>query len=145
MSQGKIIVRTAEGRRELLCKIRKKWLLITPEELVRQQFVGYLLELGFSNGQISLEQSFSLDWGKQLRADIVVYSRSGVPLILIECKAPTIELSQDVFTQASKYNSSFKAKYIALTNGQNSMLFTSDDLINYRKIELKELSKLSIL
>lgn len=111
-------------------------MLLTPEENVRQQFVRYMVtDLGFEIGRISLEQGFTLDGGKMLRADIVVYGKDGKPEILIECKAPSVGLDIESFRQASKYNRHFKANYLVLTNGKTILILRTDDYICYNSVE----------
>ncbi len=95
--------------------IRKKNLLLTPEEWVRQHFLYFLLQLGYPQSQIALESGLYLN--QQLRrTDILVY-RNRKPVLLVECKAPTIKLSQDTFDQASRYNLKLKVNYMVITNG----------------------------
>lgn len=97
--------------------VRKKYILLTPEEWVRQHFLNYLtanLSVPFS--MISIETS--LKYNKlSKRADIMVYSTAGTPLLLVECKAPTVKLSRDTLLQLSVYNKDLKVPLLAITNG----------------------------
>jgi hypothetical protein len=97
--------------------IRKKWLLLTPEEWVRQHTVAYLInDLQYPQGLISVERSLKVN-GLQKRADIVVFDKTSIPFLLVECKAPEIEISQGVFDQAARYNLTLKVPYLMVTNG----------------------------
>ena len=100
--------------------IRKKYIVLTPEEWVRQHFIHYLInELGYPKALINVEQG--LRYNSLLkRSDIVVYSREGKPLVLVECKAARHSLNQKVVAQAVTYNKSVSARYIIITNGLES-------------------------
>ncbi len=124
--------KSPDGKVEIFDIVRKRWIISTPEEQVRQQFIHYLVGvIGFNAAHISIEHPFMLEGGKQLRADIVLYDNSAQALMLIECKSKTVKIDGTTFTQASKYNSYFKAKYITLTNGVNNYTFSTDDFITY--------------
>jgi len=97
--------------------VRKKFVPLTAEEWVRQHLIHYLCD--FKNVPIGLtgvEVSFVLN-GVNHRADVVVYGRAGRPLVVVECKAAEIELSESTIDQVVRYNSYFKAPYLVLTNG----------------------------
>lgn len=107
---------TPDGRR-IFCHIRKRFLVSTPEELVRQLMIQYLVhEANYASGIISLEKSISVN-GLSRRFDIAVYDSQGNVSILIECKAPTISLSQKTFDQVAAYNLEVKAPFLVITNG----------------------------
>lgn len=109
--------RRVERGVEIWDNIRKKWLLLTPEEWVRQHTVAYLIqELTYPQGLISVERSLKVN-SLQKRADIVVFDKSSNPFLLVECKAPEIEISQGVFDQAARYNLTLKVPYLMVTNG----------------------------
>lgn len=95
--------------------IRKKNLVLTPEEWVRQHFIHYLLTLKYPQSNIALESGLYLN--QQLRrTDILVY-HNRKPALLVECKAPGVKLSQATFDQASRYNLELKVRYLIVTNG----------------------------
>ena len=97
--------------------LRKKWLVCTPEEWVRQHVLNHLLhDLGCPASLTSLEHTISLN-GLTKRADIVVHGRDGKPLLLVECKAPYVKVDQKVFEQASRYNLVFRVPFLMVTNG----------------------------
>lgn len=95
--------------------LRHQRLLLTPEEWVRQHVLHWLLYVsGFPASLLSVERMI----GKTLkRADVVGYNRSGNPLLLVECKAPTEPIDQETVRQAVVYNQQLKCLYIWLTNG----------------------------
>lgn len=110
-------IKELDGKRMIFCLIRKKWLVITPEELVRQLTLFSLIkEKGFSRTNINVEKALSINKTMK-RFDIVVYSKSAAAQILIECKAPNVKLNQAVFDQAGQYNLQLKAPFLLVTNG----------------------------
>lgn len=97
--------------------IRKKFLVLTPEEWVRQNFVHYLAEdLHYPLPLMRTENSLKL-FNTQKRSDIVVYGRDGSPLAVVECKAADVKITQETFNQVARYNIKFKAPIIIVTNG----------------------------
>lgn len=97
--------------------IRHKWLLLTPEEWVRQSFIHYIVEhRGAFASHISQEHPVLLGRLSQ-RADIVVFDSNLQAMMLVECKAPEVEITQRVFAQAVRYNSVVKAPMVVVTNG----------------------------
>ncbi len=105
-------------KRYIFDSIRKKELVLTPEELVRQLFVQYLVkDRGFSIHKIALEKSLLIN-ERIKRFDILVYNIDFQPFILIECKAPNVKLSTATFEQVAWYNFQLKADYLIITNGK---------------------------
>lgn len=102
----------------LLDPLRRRWVRLTPEEWVRQHLAQYLIQaMGCPPSLVALEPSF-MDRGLARRADLVVYDRQGRPLLLAECKAPTVPISQAVVEQAGRYNRVIGAPYLLVTNGR---------------------------
>lgn len=98
-------------------ELRKKHLVLTPEEWVRQHFIQHLINYKrFPKTLIQIEGGLTLNQ-LQKRSDILIYNSTGEKLVLIECKAPKVKINQSVFDQASRYNSIHQAKWIVLTNG----------------------------
>lgn len=95
--------------------IRKKFLQLTPEEWVRQHFVHYFLSLDYPVNSIALEGGFQLHQRLQ-RTDILVYKNS-IPTLLVECKAPQINITQETFDQAARYNLHYKTPFLLISNG----------------------------
>lgn len=97
--------------------IRKKFVVLTPEEWVRQHVIHYLTEVkNFPLALIAVEKEIDL-YGLRRRFDVVTFDRAGSPCLLIECKAPSVELTRQVFDQAFRYNMTLEAPYVAITNG----------------------------
>jgi len=98
-------------------ELRKKHLVLTPEEWVRQHFIQYLiLEKKFPRTLIQIEGGLQLN-KLQKRTDIVIFNKNGDRIMIIECKAPSIKISQATFDQAARYNSVHKTKWLVVTNG----------------------------
>lgn len=96
---------------------RRKYVALTPEEWVRQHFVCYLTEyLNYPPGLIRTEASFKLH-SMMRRADILIHGRAGEPVMIVECKAPTVKINQEVFDQVINYNFSYGVRYLVVTNG----------------------------
>lgn len=102
----------------LLDPLRRRWVRLTPEEWVRQHLAQYLIQaLGCPPSLIALEAALT-DQGMARRADLVVYDRQGRPLLLAECKAPTVPITQEVVEQVGRYNRVIGAPYLLVTNGR---------------------------
>lgn len=98
-------------------ELRKKHLVLTPEEWVRQHFIQDLIaSKNFPKTLIQIEGGLVLNQ-LQKRSDILVYNTKGEKLVLIECKAPSVKITPSVFEQASRYNSVHQARWVVLTNG----------------------------
>jgi len=101
----------------ILDPIRRKYVKLTPEEWVRQNFVQYLVNEGkYPPGLLGLEVFFRLFKVKR-RIDILVHDRSGNPVMIVECKSPGIKLNEKVFDQIICYNMELQVPYIVVTNG----------------------------
>lgn len=97
--------------------IRKKKIVLTPEEWVRQNFIQFLIqERNYPRGLIAVEKGLKIN-GLQKRTDILCYDKSGNPILMVECKATNISIDQSVFDQIARYNISFKLPYLIVTNG----------------------------
>ncbi|VAW26871.1 FIG00650232: hypothetical protein [hydrothermal vent metagenome] len=117
--------------------IRKKFILLTPEEWVRQHLVNYLhKDLGYPKGLIKIETGVTYN-ARMKRSDVVIYNNEGNPHILVECKAPTVKINQSTLEQAAMYNRTLKAPIILLSNGLVHYTFKLDEdgqLINLSEI-----------
>jgi hypothetical protein len=119
--------REAEGCTQIWDAIRKQWLLLTPEEHVRQALVQFLTEsCGVPKGLISLEKGLQYD-RRRKRYDLLVYNRAGKPFILCECKEPRIILDNAVVHQVSTYNSKIGARILILTNGHQLIAYAQTE------------------
>lgn len=119
-------IRSQEQRKYIFDTIRRKYVLLTPEEWVRQNFIRYLTEeKEFPEGLISIEKEFKLNKLSK-RYDAVVFNKKGIPVLLIECKAPSVTINQKVFDQIARYNIEFKVPYLLVTNGLKHILCKID-------------------
>lgn len=110
-------VKKQSGTMMIFDIIRKKYVVLTPEEWVRQHVIHYLsAHKHYPLSLIAVEREIAL-YGMRRRFDVVCYNRNGEPYLLIECKAPAVPLSQKVFDQAFRYNLTLTAPYVAVTNG----------------------------
>lgn len=97
--------------------IRKKEVVLTPEEWVRQHIVHYLIEeKNYPVSLIALEKKLTLN-GLTKRTDILIFNQNGTPEILVECKATNVQITQDTFDQIARYNMKLDAKYLMVSNG----------------------------
>ena len=110
-------------------QVRKKFLLLTPEEWVRQHWIHFLIDFqGYPKGLIALEKGLKYNLIRK-RTDLVVFDRKGIPYLLIECKAPEVELDNKVLSQALAYHTTLLCPFVILSNGLNhvSMQFSQTD------------------
>jgi hypothetical protein len=110
-------LREAEGRRWIFDTIRKKFVVLTPEEWVRQHVVNYITaHLNYPRALVRIEGGLSYNQLAK-RSDIVIYDRAGGPWMVVECKAPTLRVSAQVIHQAAAYNHTLRARYVVVSNG----------------------------
>jgi hypothetical protein len=110
-------LKKADGKVWIFDGIRKKYLVLTPEEWVRQHFIHFLIaEKKYPRSLIRVEGGLTYNQLAK-RSDIVVYDREGMPWMIVECKSPDIKLSEVTLRQASAYNMTLKAKYVTISNG----------------------------
>jgi hypothetical protein len=118
-----ITVRKEEGKVWIFDMIRKKYIVLTPEEWVRQHFIHYLINhLNYPKALFRIEGSLTYN-RLQKRSDIVIHDREGNPWMLVECKAPNIKLTQKAFNQVAVYNMTIGARFVAVTNGMVQYCF----------------------
>lgn len=104
-----------DNGRKIWDACRKKWLVYTPEEWVRQHCIQYLSALGHPLSLMQTEGGLKTVQ-RSKRSDLLLY-KNNVPFLLVECKAPSVKISQETFNQAFNYNTKIKASFIYLTNG----------------------------
>ena len=108
---------TASGKTEIFDSVRKKYLVLTPEEWVRQNFINFLIEeKSYPSSLILIEKGLKVHQLKR-RFDAVVYNNGGLPAMLLEFKAPQVNIDQQVFQQIANYNLQLKVKYLLVSNG----------------------------
>jgi type I site-specific restriction endonuclease len=116
-------LKEADGKVWIFDGIRKKFIVLTPEEWVRQHLVQYMvLQKGYPKSLIKIEGGLSYNQLSK-RSDVVVYDKSGKPWLVAECKAPIIELTEKTVRQAFVYNQTLKARYVVLSNGIKHLCF----------------------
>ena len=121
-----LLARSGEKHDEIQCLIRRKWLKLEPEEWVRQHLIAYLSgSLGYPMGLMAVEHRLMLN-GVEKRADLVCYNNEGQPVLLAECKAPNVKLSQDTLDQAARYNLVLNVPNLLLTNGNQHYAVATD-------------------
>ncbi len=107
--------------------LRRKEVALTPEEKVRQWFIGVLSDkMKVPMHMMMSEAGFKLG-GKQFRADILVYDRKARPLLVVECKRPEVELTREVLDQAVRYNMVLDVKYMIITNGTRTCMMVKEE------------------
>lgn len=106
--------------------IRKKWVVFTPEEMVRQLYIQYLLiEKKIPLSRIAVEKEIKLS-RKSKRCDIILYDHQVIPKVIIECKSPDIQLDHKVVSQVVRYNQALEAPYLCITNGLVHQFFNKN-------------------
>ena len=109
--------RVYNNKEQIFCEWRHHWIRLTPEEWVRQQLLHRLVEqLDFPASLIAVEQAITVGEASK-RCDAVVYDRAMRPLLLIDCKAETVPLTQRTLDQAITYNRKLNVPYLLLHNG----------------------------
>lgn len=110
-------LRFNNGRQHIFDPVRHKYVALTPEEWVRQHLIQYLITIkGYPISIIGVEKQLLLN-RQPKRFDLVVFARNAEPFLLVECKAPGVEVTEKTFDQAARYNMLLKASYFLITNG----------------------------
>jgi type I site-specific restriction endonuclease len=105
------------GRHLIFDENRHRWVVLTPEEWVRQHFIRYLKEeKKFPRSMMAVEKKVMIN-GLSQRFDLLIYDRKGMPLMIGEFKSPDVPIDQMTFDQASRYNSVLKAPFFLISNG----------------------------
>jgi len=106
-----------DGQNRIFDEIRKKFVALTPEEWVRQHFIRFLIDKkSIPAGLMILEKQIIMNTMAR-RPDILIHNKQGEPILIVECKAPEVEVTQDAFDQIARYNSVLKVPYLIVTNG----------------------------
>ncbi|QFZ55781.1 type I restriction enzyme HsdR N-terminal domain-containing protein [Oceanihabitans sp. IOP_32] len=118
--------------------IRKKFVVLQPEEWVRQHCIQYLIKVkGYPKSLINVEKELIVNTLKK-RYDIVIFNSNGSIHLIVECKAPSITINQNTFDQIAQYNLVLNASYLMVTNGLNHY-YCQMDFKNERYNFLKEI------
>jgi hypothetical protein len=130
--------KNSENKVAIFDEIRKKFILLTPEEWVRQNTIKFILqEKKYPKSYLNVEKIIKIN-DLIKRYDIVVFQPNGKIFLLIECKAPEVSITQNTFDQIARYNLSLKAEYLMVTNGLNHY-FCKMDFEKEEYIFLKDL------
>ena len=116
--------------------VRKRWVVLTPEELVRQHLIHYLHEdKGYPLSLMAVEKGLKVN-GQSRRTDLVIYNKELKPLLIAECKAPEVTVNGATFDQAARYNITLQVPYLLITNGMEHFCCAVDlkeEKVNYLK------------
>lgn len=119
-------IKNSENNTHIFDVIRKKFVVLQPEEWVRQHCIQFLInEKNFPISLINVEKVVEIN-GLNKRYDIIVFNSDGSIYLIIECKAPKVKISQSAFDQIARYNLALKASYLMVTNGLNHYFCTID-------------------
>ena len=136
--------KNSENKVAIFDEIRKKFIILTPEEWVRQHVVHYLLyEKKYPKSWINVEKQIKIN-GLTKRYDVVVFNADGSIFLLVECKAPEIKISQHTFDQIARYNLALNAAYLMVTNGLEHY-YCQLDYVNEKYHFLKDVPKPVVL
>jgi Uncharacterized conserved protein len=113
-------IQATNGQEMIFDPFRKKYVVLTPEEWVRQNFLNYLVKsLEYPGALMSIEKEMHLGELRK-RCDIVIYSREAVPWMIVECKEMGVPLGMPVLEQIVRYNMALPVPYLVITNGSNT-------------------------
>ncbi|MBX9888802.1 MAG: type I restriction enzyme HsdR N-terminal domain-containing protein [Flavobacteriaceae bacterium] len=130
--------KNSENKVSIFDEIRKKFIVLTPEEWVRQHVVRFLLEeKKYPKSLINVEKVLKVN-GLRKRYDAVVFNTAGEIQVLVECKAPEVKITQATFDQIARYNITMNAQYLMVTNGLNHY-FCQMDFENEKYVFLPQL------
>ena len=135
--------KNSENKTLVFDEIRKKFVVLTPEEWVRLHVVQFLIkEHNYPKGLINVEKQLKLN-NTVKRYDVIVFNKDGSVFMIVECKAPTIPITQLTFDQIARYNLALDAQYLMVTNGLDHY-FCQMDFENERYVFLKEVPSCDI-
>lgn len=118
-----LTIRSLKQSKQIFDVIRKKYVELTPEEWVRQNLIQYLITgKNYPANYFSVEKQLKV-YNYTRRTDVVIYNNELKPWMVVECKAPTVELDEGVLYQATKYNTELGANYLLISNGMQSFIF----------------------
>lgn len=131
-------LKNSEKKRQIFDPIRKKFIALTPEEWVRQHVIKFLtINLKYPKSLINVEREIQV-LGTRKRYDIIIFNPDGSIYLIVECKAPSIDITQNTFDQIARYNLALNATYLMVTNGHNHY-YCQMDFISENYIFLKSL------
>ena len=142
LPQVKFRIKSKENKQFIFDIIRKKFMVLTPEEWVRQHVIHFLINVKeIPKSIIAVEKQLTINTLIK-RFDILVFNTKGFPQIIIECKSPSVKITQKTFDQIARYNLKLNAEYLMVTNGlqhyfckldhENKQYKFLEDLPNYK-------------
>lgn len=121
-----IKTKNIDDKAYIYCAIRRKYLVLQPEEWVRQLILSYFIkDLKFPKKRISVERGIVVN-GMKRRFDILLFDREAKPMMIVECKSHTILLDQSTLDQIARYNTDLQVQYLLVTNGMRTHLYQMD-------------------
>ena len=130
-------IKSENGKKLIFDGTRKKYVVLTPEEWVRQNIIEYLKEKKYPKSLMAVEKQIMINQ-QPLRFDLLVYSRSGQPHLIAEFKAPNVKLDQKAFDQVVRYNMALKVPFVMVSNGLDHF-FCAIDYVKNTYSFLKEI------
>jgi len=131
-------IKSKENKQFIFDLIRKKYVVLTPEEWVRQHILHFLIfKKGYPKSLIAVEKQLTINTLVK-RFDILVFNTKGLAHLIIECKAPKVKITQDAFDQIARYNLKLNAAYLMVSNGLDHY-YCELDTINEQYLFLKDL------
>ncbi len=116
--QNQLQIKQVDNQPLIFDSIRRQWLVLQPEEMVRQLLIQYLLHAkGYRRGQIAVERQLLVN-GLTRRFDLLIYAADARPFLLAECKAPHVEITNATFWQVARYNLPLQVPFLLVTNGK---------------------------
>lgn len=135
--KDRLITKIVDGKSFILDPIRKKYIVLTPEEMTRQLLVIYLIEeRNYSPNLLQVEKKVEVNKLNR-RYDLIAYDRALKPLLLLECKSHKIKIAQSTFNQIANYNLSIEAPYLLISNGMEAYCYH----IDYKNRKIKTLDE----
>jgi len=122
----KPLMRQSEKAQEIFDPVRKKWLILTPEEWVRQNMIQFLLSKNYPNSLLAIEKGIK-QGELSRRCDIVIYARDMTPFMIIECKEMNVMLNEKTMAQILRYHITLQVNYLIITNGSYCFGFEKKD------------------
>ncbi|UJP64773.1 type I restriction enzyme HsdR N-terminal domain-containing protein [Mongoliitalea daihaiensis] len=128
-------LKNVEGKIHIYDQLRKKYLVLTPEEWVRQHMIQYLIQFkNYPKSLISLEKGLIYN-SLNKRFDLLTFNQKGEPLLLIECKAPEVQLNKKTVNQVTVYNQTIQAEIIGISNGKQHFFYRlNKEVNNYQQL-----------
>jgi len=134
----KFKIKSNENKYFIFDIVRKKYVILTPEEWVRQHIIHYLIEeKKYPISLMAIEKKVTINKLTK-RTDILIFNTKGLPHIIVECKAPSVNINQNAFDQIARYNLKLNATYLIVTNGLKHY-YCKMDFINEEYVFLKDI------